>query len=51
MTGEEASELNNDLGAAIRPKTAGEQPAVSKDHIKQALAKNFAKKLLNPKKL
>jgi len=23
MTGEDASELNNDLGVAIRPKTAG----------------------------
>ena len=34
---------------AIRPNTAGEIPATNEEEIKQALARNFAKKLIAAK--
>ena len=46
-------ELNQDLAAAeVRPQTAGEQPNAMLDtDVKMILARNFAKKVANSKKL
>jgi len=44
--------LNADLAKVVRPNTAGEVPPIQDEKgIKEAIARNFAKKLMNPKKL
>jgi hypothetical protein len=50
---DELLQLNQDLaGVDIRPNTAGEQPSASMDEdVKMILARNFAKKVANSKKI